>query len=122
MPFIRQALKNSLSVYRKLRRQTHQFSSCKATCKESRSDSFLCAGVRSENSCCCRETIYKDEVDMLMEGKTCEEIMKIVEKREKEQKEKETKLREERAEKEKLETWFDVSRLIKPRSLLIPYL
>ena len=40
-------------LYRKLRRQTHQFSSCGATCKESRSDSFLCAGVRSENSCCC---------------------------------------------------------------------
>lgn len=52
-----------------------------------------------------KETIYKDEVDLLMEGKTCEEIMKIVEKREKEQKEKETKLREERAEKEKLESY-----------------
>ncbi len=47
-----------------------------------------------------RETIYKDEVDMLMEGKTSDEIQEIMEKRDKEQKEKEAKLKKEREEKE----------------------
>jgi len=49
-----------------------------------------------------RETINKDEVDMLMEGKSSEEIQEIMEKRDKEQREKEVKLQKEREEKELL--------------------
>ncbi len=52
-----------------------------------------------------RETIYKDEVDLLMQGKSSEEIVKIITEREKEQKAKEEELRKERAEKDKLESY-----------------
>ena len=49
-----------------------------------------------------RETIYKEEVDMIMAGKKTEEIVAILEKREKEQKAKEEKLKQERERNEKL--------------------
>jgi cell division protease FtsH len=49
-----------------------------------------------------RETIYKEEVDMIMAGKKTEEIVAILEEREKAQKEKEEKLKAERARNEKL--------------------
>lgn len=49
-----------------------------------------------------RETIYKEEVDMIMAGKKTEEIVAILEKREKEQKAKEEKLKKERERNEKL--------------------
>ncbi len=49
-----------------------------------------------------RETIYKEEVDMIMAGKKTEEIVSILEKREKSQKEKEERLRVEREHNEKL--------------------
>ena len=49
-----------------------------------------------------RETIYKEEVDMIMAGKKTEEIVVILEKREKEQKAKEEKLKKERERNEKL--------------------
>ena len=52
-----------------------------------------------------RETIYKEEVDMIMAGKKTEEIVKIMEKRDKEQKEKEAKLRLEQSRFEKLRTY-----------------
>ena len=41
-----------------------------------------------------RETIYTAEVDMIMDGKKADEIIKIMQKQEKEQKEKEKKLRQ----------------------------
>lgn len=41
-----------------------------------------------------RETIYTDEVNMIMEGKNAEEIVKVMEKKEKAQKEKERKIRQ----------------------------
>ncbi len=50
-----------------------------------------------------RETIYKEEVDMIMAGKKTEEIIKTLEAREKAQKEKEEKLRAERERNEKLQ-------------------
>ncbi len=49
-----------------------------------------------------KETINKDEVDMLVEGKLAEEISKIMEERERKQHEKEEKFRKEQAEKERL--------------------
>ncbi len=49
-----------------------------------------------------RETIYKEEVDMIMAGKKTEEIVAILEKREKEQKAKEEMLKKERERNEKL--------------------
>ena len=49
-----------------------------------------------------RETIYKEEVDMIMAGKKTEEIVKIMEQRDKEQKEKEAKLRLEQSRFEKI--------------------
>ena len=52
-----------------------------------------------------RETIYKEEVDMIMAGKKTEEIVAIMEKREKEQKEKEAKLREEKSRYEKIRAY-----------------
>ncbi len=52
-----------------------------------------------------RETIYKEEVDMIMAGKKTEEIVKIMEQRDKEQKEKEAKLRLEQSRFEKLRTY-----------------
>ena len=52
-----------------------------------------------------RETIYKEEVDMLIEGKSKEEIISLMEKREKEQKEKEAKLIQENKEKEEIEKY-----------------
>lgn len=52
-----------------------------------------------------RETIYKEEVDMIMAGKKTEEIVEIMEKREKEQKEKEAKLREEKSRFEKIRAY-----------------
>ena len=45
-----------------------------------------------------RETINKDEVDMLAEGKSAEEIAKIMEERDRAQREKEEKFRKEQAE------------------------
>lgn len=50
-----------------------------------------------------RETIYKEEVDLLMKGKKKDEIVKIIKKREEDQKEKEEKAREENRRKEKIE-------------------
>ncbi len=50
-----------------------------------------------------RETIYKEEVDMIMAGKKTEEIIKTLEAREKAQKEKEENLRAERERNEKLQ-------------------
>lgn len=41
-----------------------------------------------------RETIYKQETDLLLEGKTAQEVLAIMEKKDKEQKEKEAKQRE----------------------------
>ena len=52
-----------------------------------------------------RETIYKEEVDMIMAGKKTEEIVKIMEKRDKEQKEKEEKFRQEQSRFEKIRTY-----------------
>lgn len=52
-----------------------------------------------------RETINKDEIDMLMAGKGAEEIAKIMEKREAEQRKKEQTLREEMEKKQKLESY-----------------
>ena len=49
-----------------------------------------------------RETIYKEEVDMIMAGKKTEEIVKTMEKKEKEQKLKEQKMREDKAKYERL--------------------
>lgn len=52
-----------------------------------------------------RETINKDEIDMLMAGKGAEEIAKIMEEREAEQRKKEQTLREEMEKKNKLESY-----------------
>lgn len=52
-----------------------------------------------------RETINKDEIDMLMAGKGAEEIAKIMEEREAEQRKKEQALREEMEKKQKLESY-----------------
>ena len=52
-----------------------------------------------------RETINKDEIDMLMAGKGAEEIAKIMEEREAEQRKKEQTLREEMEKKQKLESY-----------------
>ncbi len=52
-----------------------------------------------------RETIYKEEVDMIMAGKKTEEIVKYMEKREKEQKAKEEKIKESRLQTQKLEEY-----------------
>ena len=52
-----------------------------------------------------RETINKDEIDMLMVGKGAEEIAKIMEEREAEQRKKEQTLREEMEKKQKLESY-----------------
>ena len=52
-----------------------------------------------------RETINKDEIDMLMTGKGAEEIAKIMEEREAEQRKKEQTLREEMDKKQKLESY-----------------
>ncbi len=49
-----------------------------------------------------RETIYKEDVDLLMQGKSAEEIVKLIETREKAQKAKEEKLRAENQEKARL--------------------
>lgn len=49
-----------------------------------------------------RETIYKEDVDLLMQGKSAEEIVKLIEAREKAQKAKEEKLRAENQEKARL--------------------
>ncbi len=50
-----------------------------------------------------RETIYKEEVDMIMAGKKTEEIIKTLEAKEKAQKEKEENFRAERERNEKLQ-------------------
>lgn len=52
-----------------------------------------------------RETIYKEEVDMIMDGKKTEEIVKLMEKREKAQKAKEAKIRAEKAKYDKLKAY-----------------
>ena len=64
-----------------------------------------------------RETIYKEEVDLLMEGKKKDEIVEIIVQKEKERKEKEAKLLEENKKKEKIEMLnrklFDGAELLK---------
>ncbi|MGN1201014.1 MAG: ATP-dependent zinc metalloprotease FtsH [Candidatus Caccovivens sp.] len=52
-----------------------------------------------------RETIYKEEVDMIMEGKKTEEIVAIMEEKERKQKAKEERIRAERDKVEKLENF-----------------
>ncbi len=52
-----------------------------------------------------RETIYKEEVDMILAGKKTEEIVEIMEKKEREQKEKEKRLRAEKERLQKLENF-----------------
>ena len=52
-----------------------------------------------------RETIYKEEVDMVMAGKKTEEIVKLMEAKEKAQKEKEAKIRAEKARLDKLRAY-----------------
>lgn len=52
-----------------------------------------------------RETINKAEVDMLMEGKSAEEISAIMEARDKEQREKEKQLRQAMIEQEKIDSY-----------------
>ena len=52
-----------------------------------------------------RETIYKEEVDMVMAGKKTEEIVKLMEAKEKAQKEKEAKIRAEKAKLDKLRAY-----------------
>lgn len=52
-----------------------------------------------------RETIYKEEVDMIMQGQTTEEIIKYMEKKEKAQKAKEAKIREKQLQAKKLEEY-----------------
>ena len=52
-----------------------------------------------------RETIYKEEVDMVLAGKKTEEIVKIMEERERQQKEKEAKIKAEKEKFEKLENF-----------------
>ena len=49
-----------------------------------------------------RETIYKEEVDMIMAGKKTAEVLKVLEKKDKEQKEKEEKRKAEKEKYEKL--------------------
>ena len=52
-----------------------------------------------------RETIYKEEVDMIMQGKTTEEIVKFMDKKDKAQKAKEAKIREKQQQAKKLEEY-----------------
>ena len=52
-----------------------------------------------------KETIYKEEVDLLLEGKKTEEIIKIMEDREKTQKEKEEKIKVEHERNQKIELY-----------------
>ena len=52
-----------------------------------------------------RETIYKEEVDMIMAGKKTEEIVAIMEEKEKIQKEKEEKIRAEKVRLDKLKAY-----------------
>ncbi len=52
-----------------------------------------------------RETIYKEEVDMIMAGKKTEEIVKVMEERERKQKEKEEKLKSQKEKRDKLENF-----------------
>jgi len=52
-----------------------------------------------------KETIYKEEVDLLVEGKKTEEIVKIMEDREKKQKQKEEKIKVEYERNQKLELY-----------------
>ena len=50
-----------------------------------------------------RETIYKEEVDMIMSGKKCEEVVAYIEEKERLQREKEARTLEERENQKKLE-------------------
>ncbi len=52
-----------------------------------------------------RETIYKEEVDMIMAGKKAEEVAAFSEKKEKAQREKERKIKEEKLKNEKLASY-----------------
>lgn len=52
-----------------------------------------------------RETIYKEEVDMLMQGKTCKEIVEYLEERDKKQKQKEEKDRAQAEKQRRLENY-----------------
>ena len=52
-----------------------------------------------------RETIYKEEVDMIIAGKKTEEIVKVMEEREKKQKEKELKLKAQKEKRDKLDSF-----------------
>ena len=49
-----------------------------------------------------RETIYKEEVDMIMQGKKTEEVLAYIEKKEKDQKARDAQVKEEKAKREKL--------------------
>ena len=64
-----------------------------------------------------KETIYKDEVDMIMEGKSKDEIVVIMDQKEAEQKEKEAKLIAERKKNEEIEFYnrklYDGAQLLK---------
>ncbi|MBP3431612.1 MAG: hypothetical protein J6K39_02025, partial [Clostridia bacterium] len=52
-----------------------------------------------------RETIYKEEVDMIMAGKKTEEIVEIMQEKERKQKEKEARLKAEKDKLDKLENF-----------------
>ena len=52
-----------------------------------------------------KETIYKEEIDMLLEGKKTEDIVKIMEERERLQKEKEEKIKREFERNQKIELY-----------------
>ena len=54
-----------------------------------------------------RETIYKDEVDMIMAGKKTEEIVSMLEEKEKKQKAKEDKIKAEKEKFDKLQNFKD---------------
>ncbi len=75
----------------------HNYSRAKKILSENRDKLDEMANLLLE-----RETIYTDEVNMIMEGKTAQEIIKIMDKKEKAQKEKERKLREKQAAQKQL--------------------
>ena len=52
-----------------------------------------------------RETIYKEEVDMIIAGKKTEEIVKIMEEKEKARKDKEERLKKQRDQQQKLDNY-----------------
>ena len=52
-----------------------------------------------------RETIYKEEVDMILEGKKTEEIVALMDEKEKARKAKEEKLRKQKSQQQKLDSF-----------------